>query len=350
MKEQGAQVGLVCAPEPRLVQSATSLGAQVFLDPWFVRPVQPYKDMRSLLPVLRALRTFQPDLVSAHSTKAGYAARFFCALMRVRPVVFTAHGWPFTGAGNPAVRRGLAMAERFLGRFTSKIICVCQHDYELALRLKVASSSKLVVVPNGIDPEPLINASGARVREEFTLGQVPTIVMVGRLVPQKDPLTLLKACTLLTRPFRLLLVGDGELRRDVEAFVRGQPMLREAIVLAGERQDIPELLAASDVFALSSRWEGLSRAAIEAMMAGLPMVATNVGGTPELVDEGTTGFLVPAGDPESLARRLDQLLADKELRRSLGAAAKAKAFRRFTLSTMLRSTQAVYEELLVAER
>jgi len=150
MAQQGHEVGLVAAPEPRLMEGAKGLGVKVFPNPHFVRPIRPCKDFRALWRVFEAIRQFKPDLVSAHSTKAGFAARFSCAILGV-PVIFTAHGWAFTEGKNPLARYLLALAERLAAKVTKKIICVSEYDKALVLRFRVAPEWKLIVIHNGGD-------------------------------------------------------------------------------------------------------------------------------------------------------------------------------------------------------
>jgi len=344
MARQGHEVGLVAAPEPRLMEGAKKLGVKVFPNPHFVRPVKPWKDFRALWRVFGAIRQFKPDLVSAHSTKAGFAARFSCAVLRV-PVIFTAHGWAFTEGKNPFARYLLALAERLAAKVTKKIICVSEHDKELALRFRVAPEQKLTVVHNGMEPSLYLNADGSKVRFELGLKEDEILItMVARFVPQKDHDTLLQALSLLPgREFKAALVGGGER----ETFFRknaGELGLRDNVIFLGERRDVPQILAASDIFVLSSNWEGLPRSTIEAMMAGLPVVATRVGGVPELVEDGGTGFLVPPRDPNALAEALQRLIADPELRRRMGQAGREKALKEFTLDRMLRETEDVIRD------
>lgn len=343
MVKQGHEVGLVAAPEPRLMAGAGALGVKVFPNPHFVRPVRPWEDLRALWPVFRAIGAFNPDLVHAHSTKAGYAARLACAVLR-KPVVFTAHGWAFTEGRSLWKRKLLAWVERLAAKVTAKIICVSEHDRELAVQWNVAKPEKLALVHNGIDPRPFLEGGGASLREALGLKGSVVLTFVGRLAPQKDPLTLVEAVKTLPDGV-LLVVGDGELRPQVEKYVQEQG-LEERVRLLGERSDVPGILAGSDIFVLSSRWEGLPYTIIEAMMAGLPVVSTKVGGVPELVEDGVTGFLVPPEDPPALAEALQVLLDDPELRRRVGQAGRDKALREFTLDCMLRKTERVYEGVL----
>ena len=341
MVKHGHEVGLVAAPEPRLMEGAKALGVKVFSNPHFVRPIRPWKDLRALWPVFRAIKAFSPDIVHAHSTKAGYAARLACAVLR-KPVIFTAHGWAFTEGRRLWKRKLLAWAERLAAKVTTKIICVSEHDRELALRWKVAKPQQLVVIHNGVDLRPFLEADGTALRRELKLGDLPIMTFVGRLAPPKDLMTLLEAVKALSDGV-LLVVGDGELRPQVEKYVQ-EHGLEGGVRLLGQRSDIPEILAASDIFVLSSFWEGLPYTIIEAMMAGLPVVATRVGGVPELVEDGVTGFLVPPKDPGALAEALRKLVEDPELRRKMGEAGRKKALKEFTLDRMLRETERVYEK------
>jgi len=343
MVKKGHEVGLVAAPEPRLMEEAKGLGVKVFPNSHFVRPIRPWKDFRALWPVFRAIKAFNPDIVHAHSTKAGYAARIACMFLR-KPVLFTAHGWAFTEGRSLLARHLLALAERLAAKVTAKIICVSEHDRDLALRWKVARPEQLVVIRNGIDPQPFLKADGASLRQELRLEKASVLTFVGRFAPPKDPLTLLEAVKKLPEGV-LLLVGDGELRPLVERSIRELGLV-DRVRLLGQRSDVPRILATSDIFVLSSRWEGLPYTIIEAMMAGLPVMATRVGGVPELVEDGVTGFLIPPKDPDALAKALQKLLNDPELRKRMGQASREKALKEFTLDRMLRETEKVYQEVL----
>jgi len=342
--KNGHQVGLASAPEPRLMEEASALGVNLFPNRHFVRAASPWRDLRALWPVFGAIREFDPDLVSAHSTKAGYAARL-AGLVLQKPVVFTAHGWAFTEGRSKWKRHLLAMAERLAARATTRILCVSEHDRDLALELRIAKPDKVRVIHNGVDPAALRGADGTVARSELGRGSGNVLTMIGRLSSPKDPFTVLEALRRAELPCHLLLVGRGELLPAVQDRI-AQLCLADKVILTGERRDVPAILAASDVLVLSSRWEGLPYTIIEAMMAGLPVVATRVGGVPELVEDGVTGFLVAPQDSVKLAEALQKLLDDPELRRKMGEAGRAKALKEFTLDRMLAETQKVYEEVI----
>jgi glycosyltransferase involved in cell wall biosynthesis len=344
---QGYVVGLVASPEKRLLTEIQNSGVQFFPDRYFIRRVKLVNDLRSLWPLIRAIRKFQPDIVSAHSTKAGLAARLACLVLR-KPVVFTAHGWAFSAGQSTLKRRLLPAIEHLAAIFTRRIICVSRYDLDLALRYRIAPASKMTVVHNGIDATQFLNIDGRRIRREFDLRDRPVLIMVARLTPQKDPLTLLAACQILQSDFRCLIVGDGELRNAAEQFVK-QNGLQNKIIFTGERQDIPSLLAASSIFVLATHWEGLPLTLIEAGLAGLPAVASRVGGVPEIVQDGVTGFTVPPDDPAFLAATIKNLLDDPVLRQRIGHTAREINLRDFTFERMLADTRQVYRSVLMKQ-
>jgi glycosyltransferase involved in cell wall biosynthesis len=340
----GHTVGLISAPEPRLMSEAKSFGVQFFPNRFFIRRVKLLNDIRSIWPVFQAIRRFKPDIISAHSTKAGFAVRL-CGALLGKPVIFTAHGWAFTEGRKPWKRKVLVLLERLAAKVTEKIICVSRHDIDLAIKFKVVSTGKLVLIHNGVEPSPFLKADSQDIKHELNIGKVPVLTMVGRLVSQKDPLTFLEACRFINQDYQAVIVGDGELREQIETFIT-QNQLDNKVILTGERKDVPEILAASDIFVLASNWEGLPLVIIEAEMAGLPVVASRVGGVAELVQDGTTGFTVPPRDARALAEALKKLIENAPLRQSLGRAGREKALNEFTFDRMLEKTHKVYEEVL----
>ena len=178
---------------------------------------------------------------------------------------------------------------------------------------------------------------------QFVLGNV------GRLAPPKVPSDLIHAfvCASRVRPeARLVLVGDGPLRGEVESLV-ARLGVSGRVALLGLRRDVPDLMAAFDAFVFASRWEGLPRTILQAMAAGLPVVATRVDGVPDAVDDGETGYLVPPGDVPTLADRMLRLMATPELGRALGRAGQARVDE-FSTRRMVAQLDTLYEELVRA--
>ena len=286
------------------------------------RALRPGRDLLGLLELLALIRRERPDVVHANSSKAGVLGRVAALLMRVPVRVFTVHGWAFKAyAGLPS--RLYLWADRLMSPLTSATICVSETERAAGFAARTCRPRSTVVIPNAVDVEAAPPARGD--------GDPPRIVTVGRLAAPKDALTLVRALALLGPiRFSALLVGDGPDRAAVEAEVRSLD-LEDRVELAGSRADVPALLAAADVFVLSSRSEGAPISILEAMAAGLPVVACDVGGVGELVADGETGLLVPSADPARLAEALRRLVADPGLRRRLGAVGRARARERFDL-------------------
>jgi glycosyltransferase involved in cell wall biosynthesis len=326
--------------------------------PTLVRPPRPLADLTTLWVLTRWIRRERFSIVHCHSTKAGLLGRFAARIAGVPGIVFTVHGWPFTGWWHPFIRVTVAPAERVAAWLSTAIICVCEYDRARALSMGIAGPEKVHVIHNGVAPERWFPAprsaqpappAGIQASHRHD-GQAPVngarrVVSVGRLTAQKDLVTLLQAWRHVDGPHRLALVGDGPSRPDLEQMIE-HAGLAGRVDLLGARDDVPAILREADLFVLSSRWEGLPLAVIEAMMSGLPVVATAVGGVPEEVVEGETGLLVPPGDPQALARALSQLLNDEGLRRRAGAAGQRRALEYFTEARMVRQTAEVYEHVL----
>ncbi|MGQ9532872.1 MAG: glycosyltransferase family 4 protein [Desulfotomaculales bacterium] len=332
-------VGLVAGTGGYLVERVRALGLPVYVLPGLGRNRPAAGDLSVLRGLLRVIRDFGPALVCCHSTKAGFLGRLAARLAGV-PAVFTVHGWGFS-EGVPAVRRAAVLrAERVAARWTDRIICVSVYDRDLALRHGVGQPEQMVVVPNGVPPV------GEELRARPGEGGPVRLVMVARFEAPKDHLLLFRALSGLAAPdWELWLAGDGRLEEKArrEAARLG---LGDRVRFLGPRRDVPELLARCHVFVLTSHWEGLPLTVLEAMRAGLPVVASDVGGVREAVADGETGFLVPRGAVTRLRERLRLLLEDPALRARLGAAGYARWRERFTLDRMLRETEAVYREVL----
>jgi glycosyltransferase involved in cell wall biosynthesis len=299
-----------------------------------VRSIVPWRDAAALLEIRAHLKWLSPDLISAHSSKAGWLCRLVGAELGI-PTLFTAHGWAFT-TGVPALPARLyRWAERLTARFADRIITVSEYDHQLALRYRVVSAGKLVTVHNGMpDIPPWLRARPER--------DPVRLVTIARLQPQKDHTTLLRALAQLqSEAWTLDMIGDGPLRADATALANDLG-IGHRVRFLGARRDIAEQLAEHELFLLISHWEGFPRSILEAMRAGLPVVASDVGGVRESVTDGETGFVVPPNDVEAVRARVALLLANPGIRSRLGAAGRRRYERHFTFDHMLRETIAVY--------
>ena len=302
------------------------------------RPINPLRDLLGLLELFALLRRERPHILHASSSKAGILGRVAAWLAGVPIRIFTVHGWAFSASRGP-ISVLYRWAERLVKAVTTVIVCVAESELVSGLAAGSCEERATVVIHNGVDSEA---APPPRRRA----GGPPRIVSVGRLKVPKDPLTLVRALgSLRGASFAAVLVGDGPDRPAVTAELE-RLGLGDAVELAGERHDVRELLAEADIFVLSTRSEGLPLSILEAMSAGLPVVASGVGGVPELVVDGETGLLVPPGDPSRLAAAIQRLLEDPALRDRLGAAGRARVAECFDLDRCRREHLALYRREL----
>jgi glycosyltransferase involved in cell wall biosynthesis len=300
-------------------------------------PISPVRDLHALQEIRALLKRINPDLISTHSSKAGILGRLAGRMLRV-PVIFTAHGWAFT----PGVPSREAMVYRWIERLAaplaSRIITVSDFDRRLALTCGIAASDKMVTIHNGMpDIEEHLRADPAR--------SPVRIAMVARFERQKDHATLFHALAgLMHEPWQLDLIGDGPLLSEAKALSRRLGLV-DRIQFWGQRTDVAARLSQVQVALLITNWEGFPRSILEAMRAGLPVVASAVGGISESVRDGETGFTVPQADVEGLRERLQRLLDNPELRVSMGRNARKLYERDFTLTHTVERTLTVYREV-----
>ena len=319
-----------------LLQEARQLGIVCHVLPNLVRPIRPAKDVMALLDIISLLRRTRPDVVHAHTSKAGVLGRLAAKLTNI-PAIFTAHTWCFAEGTSWKWKLLGVPCERLAALTGSVIINVSCANRDLALRHRVAPSARMVTIHNGIVDEPIEPAD----REQG----IPTIIMVAGFRPQKDHDTLLEAASQLNVPFRLQFAGTGPTLFDIE---RKAAMLGLAgrTQFLGTRSDISRLLRQATIFALPTHWEGFPLSILEAMRAGLPIVASDVNGIPEAVIHGKNGFLVARGDVNGFARALETLLASAALRYQMGRDSRRIFEQCFIAEHMLRKTFSVYRQAI----
>jgi len=327
----------VMTGEGPFVDKLRAVGVPVWPVPELIRAIDPITDARAVARLHLALRAFNPDLISTHSTKAGWLGRVVGKLLGV-PVLVTAHGWLLEPGRLEPWQRVAKLAERASAPLADAILCVSEYDRKLALQHRIAPAAKLRMVHNALPegPEfPLADPSRSPAK----------LIMVARFEAPKDPLTALAALARLRAlDWSCELIGDGPMRPEVERAIADAD-LRDRVQLAGTRDDVPVRLAEAQLFMLITRREGFPIAVLEAMRAGLPVVASDVGGIAEALSDGETGALVRPGDPEALADALAPLLRDPALRLQQGRAGRQRFLAEFAFATHLRRIWAVYAEL-----
>ena len=229
------------------------------------------------------------------------------------------------------------VGEWFAARLSHRIITVSEANRDIARAYCVAAAARMEVVHNGIRDLNLRARPGS--------GEPPLITMVARFVVQKDQASLIEALARIKAPWRLRFAGDGPTRPALMSRARDLG-LSSQIEFLGERNDIPQILAESDIFALTTHLEGLPLGILEAMRAGLPVIASDIGGIREMLQDGATGFLIPHGDAKLLEQRLRTMLSHPELLRDMGAKGRALFERQFGYQAMLARTTGIYRSAL----
>ncbi len=320
-----------------LTDLARSTGAEAAELVHVRRSVSP-RDVLGLAELVTLMRRLEPHVVHASSSKAGVLGRIAARLAGVPVCIFTVHGWAFS-AHDGLEAKLYWLAERAVRPLTTATICVSESERAAGIAAGTCDADRTVVIRTGIDAasRPLARPADG----------VPVIVSVGRLRRPKDVTTLLRALALVRGDYTALVVGGGPGLGEAEA-ERRRLGLSDVVQFAGERDDVPATLASSHVFVLSSRSEALPISILEAMAAGLPVVATRVGGVPELVRDGETGFLAPASDANALAALIQRLVDSPELRARLGSAGRARVEEHFGLESFLDAHLDLYRGALAA--
>lgn len=238
-------------------------------------------------------------------------------------------------------------AYRFAMHFCSKVISVSHATARWLVEERGLPENKITVIPYGVNLEIFNHSRNGRLRPELGIPpDVPVVGVVARLHPQKGHEYLIKAARVLADKFKdlkIVLVGDGELRAELEQAVV-EAGLSETFIFLGFRSDVRDLLSMFDIFVLPSLYEGLPNVILEAMATNLPVVATSVDGTVELVDDGETGYLVPPRDPGALVAKIGNLLESADLRRQFGRAGRKKVEEQYSLELQVENFQNLYEQ------
>ena len=312
--------------------------------PTLVRPVAPISDLRALFSLRSAVRSFQPQIVHTHSSKAGILGRLAARLEGVS-TVHTVHGFGFTPLQSVPTHFFFRSAEKTMAQFTDHFVTVSETDRSRGIEMGLFPPDKATVIRAAIDIERFRAAiDGEAVRERLGVPVgVPMVTQIGNFKPQKAPLDFVRVAAAVHAEHPevwFVMVGDGPLRGPAERLAC-ELGVADRMVFSGWWNDVPGLLAATTISVLTSRHEGLPCSVVESLAAGVPVVATAVDGTVEVVRSENNGLLVPAGDIAALARSVDRLLTDPVLRERMAAAAR-EGLEEFDRDLMVRQQEDLY--------
>ncbi len=292
-------------------------------------------------PLISFLRNHRVDILHTHKFGSNLWGTLIGRLAGVPVIIAHEHTWSFEGESLRCL-----LDRSVIARAADVILAVSRDDRRKMVEVERIDPNRIRFIPNGIAPKS--PDRGTDIRAQLGISSTaPVIGCVGNLRPQKALHHLVECAGMLVRAFpdvRVLIVGGGSDEARIRSLVR-QRDLSDTVLMLGDRSDVPNILAALDLAVSTSDWEGSPLAVMEYMAAGIPVVATRVGGVPDLVTPDVNGLLVEPGDVEGLAREIAALLRDPERRAVMGANGRRRQLLEFDINLMLRRIELLYEEL-----
>ncbi|WP_372371440.1 glycosyltransferase family 4 protein [Candidatus Uabimicrobium sp. HlEnr_7] len=339
--------GLVCEEEGDMSYTVAKYGVKPFYVPQLGREIHPIKDLIALWKIYCILRRERPRIVHTHKSKAGFIGRLAAVLAGVPVIIHTFHGHVFHGYFSPQKTRLFLRIERFLARFTTRIITISkQQQQDICHKYRIGRSNKHEIIPLGFDFLPLDESKRGWLREKYGWCSQDIVVgIVGRLAAIKNHQMFLEVARLMhSYPhIKFVIIGDGELREDLEQTVC-KYNLTDTVAFTGWVTETAQIYSDLDIIALTSINEGTPVVVIEGMYYHKPVVATNVGGVADVVDE-ECGFLCDTNDNQAFHCHLLNLANDKELRKRMGRHAHEKAKKMFSHKRLIQDIEYLYSSL-----
>jgi glycosyltransferase involved in cell wall biosynthesis len=336
------------------LEAACERGAEVISLPSLVRRISPWNDLKAFVLIWSLIRRYKPHIVHTHTSKAGALGRVAAWLASVPALIHKPHGHVFYGHFSPGLSRLFLLLEKLLGGITDHVIALSPMEARDYLSLRVLTVDKVSIIHSGVDVHRFIEGAKHRTRKRKELG-IPAdslvVGYVGWLIPIKGVTYLLDAMAEVVQRHPnslLLLVGKGDEKGEEEIKLKEQVEnlgLDDNVRFLGWRPDVDKIMGCFDIFVLPSLNEGMGRVLVEAMSAGLPIVASRVGGIPDLVKHGENGLLVPPANAGALEQAISNLLSDKERRKRMGETGKTMC-RPYSVEAMVDKIHKLYSRLL----
>src|SRR5574341_195998 len=307
--QPGFDLDLLTGPIPPgrndMTHMAKELGIPTRVVPSLINHINPSMNLRAIADLRRIMIEGKYDIVHTHSSVAGVVGRLAALAAGIPVIIHHVHGWGLHDGMSAWTRKLYLSLERFCAKFTDRIITVSEPDIQKGLSQGIGTRNQFTLINNGIDLEKFRqDVDAQQVRSDLGLDPDCKIVgMIGRLDEQKNPLDLIRAAAIVVKSYpkvQFLIVGDGSLRPDCERLI-SELNLRDKFILLGFRNDVPRILPILTITAMSSLWEGLPLAFLEAMSAGKPIVSNDIDGAGDVVVNGETGFLVTPRQPQAMA-------------------------------------------------
>lgn len=315
------------------------------------RNINPLKDLFAFIKLYFIFKKGNFDIVHTHTSKAGITGRCAAKLAKARYVIHSTHGHVFFGYFSAWKSRIFVFFEKFAAKYADKIITLSDNEINDHLKLRIGKKEQFISVQNGINFNKFQQAADKNRKKH--LFNIPSdkkvITVIARLELVKGHIYFLEAVKELIEKHKIsnvkvLLAGDGTLRQKLENMVNAG-ILKDIVVFLSFRKDIQDILSASDLIVLPSLNEGFGLVLVEAAAAGVPVIATNVGGIPEVIEDNKTGILVPPADSHALAGAMLKILKDESLAKRLAEAAKKMVHEKFNIERMFEEIENIYEKI-----
>jgi glycosyltransferase involved in cell wall biosynthesis len=308
------------------------------------RCISPINDIRAVFYLIRYIKQHNISLVHTHSSKAGILGRWAAKFAKVPVIIHTIHGWSFNDYLSLPVRALYVFLERCTAKITTFLIAVSDNDIKKGLDNKIGTKAQYKLIRYGINISDFEKAAKTQ-----PCNKTPVVAMIACFKPQKNPLDFIKAADIIVKQnknIRFLCIGDGPLRKKIQAKIEALD-LQNNIKLLGWRNDVADLIEQADIIVLTSLWEGLPIALLEAMAGARPVVAYDTDGVKEAVEHEKTGYIVPKKDAWSLAEKIQLLLDNRKLCLNMGRRGYDKILNsQFKAETMIEKIENLYENSL----
>ena len=343
-------ISLCCNLDGELVERAKKVEAVKLFDiPFLGREVSPYRDIRAFLSLYKLFKEEDFTIIHTHSSKAGLLARLAAVLNKTPIVIHTIHGFAFNDFMNGLKKNFFIYLEKLLAKWTDVLITVSNLNKKKIIDLNIAHENKIKNIYSGIDLSLFTNKRNDEFRKELNLENDHLLLgSVGRLSNQKDPITMIEAFGIISKPFpnaHLALVGDGELKGKILEKI-DQLKLDGKVHLTGNKNNPWSVYHSMDLFIMSSIYEGLGRSITEALSCGVPVVCTDVEGVPEIVRDNITGILVRPKDSNKLADAIIRTLNDMETAKKMAEEGRRFVNDNFDVNKMVNDIDSLYNTLL----
>jgi glycosyltransferase involved in cell wall biosynthesis len=340
--------------EKERVEELRRLSIQITTIAEMGREISLWSDIKALLKLYQIIYREKPDIVHTHTAKAGAIGRIAAWLAGVPIIIHTFHGHVFHDYFGKVKTWLFIQFEQWLAKITTCIIVISRSQkYDIVTKFRISNKKKVITIPLGLELERflLIDKDTFHLKNELGISRNEFLIgIVGRIVPIKNHELLLKVIKLLREqqlPVHLCIVGDGELRNELIQSAR-EKNISNYTHFTGWRLDMEKIYSGMDLLALSSLNEGTPVAIIEAMASQVPVVATAVGGVPDLISDGETGLLSAPNDANDLAEKIRQILVNPEMTTKIIKKARESVEKNYHYRRLINDIQNIYEKLIIA--